>query len=64
MVTAMDEIEELVNGLRNQDHNYAYQCLKQLEEECGHSNTVYPILIFSQKCFMTQTHMSEQGASS
>lgn len=39
MVTAMDEIKELVNGLRNQDHNYAYQCLKQLEEECGRSDT-------------------------
>jgi len=46
MVTAMEEIEELVNGLRNQDHNYAYQCLKQLEEECGHSDTVYPYFDF------------------
>ncbi|WP_166433302.1 hypothetical protein [Lacrimispora sphenoides] len=38
----MDKIEELVNGLRNQDNNYAYQCLKQLEEECGSSGAVYP----------------------
>ena len=38
----MDKIEELVNGLRNQDNDYAYQCLKQLEEECGSSDSVYP----------------------
>ncbi len=37
----MEDIQELVAGLRNKDHNYAYQCLNQLESVCISSNAVY-----------------------
>lgn len=36
-----EDIQELVAGLRNKDHNYAYQCLNQLESVCISSNAVY-----------------------
>lgn len=42
----MDKCEEFVNGLRNQDNNYAYQCLRKLEEEYFHSDAVYPYFDF------------------
>lgn len=38
----MNEIKELVNGLRNKDNTKAYECLKQLESESSSSDAVYP----------------------
>lgn len=38
----MNKIKELVNGLRDKDDKYAYQCLKQLERESLSSDIVYP----------------------
>jgi hypothetical protein len=37
----MEDIQELVVGLTNEDHNYAYQCLNRLESVCISSNAVY-----------------------
>lgn len=37
----MDEIEKLVENLTSKDNNYAYKCLKQLEEVSEMSNSVY-----------------------
>ncbi len=42
----MNNIQELVNGLRNNDNKYAYQCLKQLESESVSSDIVYPYFDF------------------
>lgn len=38
----MNDIQELVSGLRDKNDKYAYQCLKQLELESLNSDTVYP----------------------
>ncbi|MFV0239652.1 MAG: SufBD protein [Lacrimispora sphenoides] len=58
----MDKIEELVNGLRNQDNNYAYQCLKQLEEECGSSGAVYPYLdVFTEMLHDPNSYVRTRG---
>ncbi|BCN30805.1 SufBD protein [Anaeromicropila herbilytica] len=38
----MNNINELVEGLRDKDNKYAYQCLKQLESESMSSELVYP----------------------
>ncbi|WP_313580171.1 SufBD protein [Lacrimispora sp.] len=58
----MDKIEELVNGLRNQDNNYAYQCLKQLEEECGSSGTVYPYFdVFTEMLHDPNSYVRTRG---
>jgi len=37
----MDNIHELVYGLRDKDNDYAYQCLKQLQAEGSNSDKVY-----------------------
>lgn len=37
----MDNIQELVCGLRNKNNEYAYQCLKQLTSESMNSDRVY-----------------------
>ena len=37
----MDNIHELVYGLRDKDNDYAYQCLKQLQAESSNSDKVY-----------------------
>ena len=37
-----DNTCELIDGLRNRDNKYAYECLKQLEDRCNDANTVYP----------------------
>lgn len=37
----MIDIQNLVDGLINGEHKYAYQCLKQLEDESNHSCEVY-----------------------
>lgn len=58
----MDKIEELVNGLRNQDNNYAYQCLKQLEEECGSSDAVYPYFdVFTEMLHDPNSYVRTRG---
>jgi len=58
----MDKIEELVNGLRNQDNNYAYQCLKQLEEESGSSGTVYPYFdVFTEMLHDPNSYVRTRG---
>ena len=38
----MQDIQELIAGLRDKNDKYAYQCLKQLELECLNSDAVYP----------------------
>lgn len=40
----MNNIQELINGLKDKDNSFAYQCLKQLESESERSNVVYPYL--------------------
>lgn len=40
----MNNIQELLNGLKDKDDKYAYQCLKQLEAESMSSDTVYPFI--------------------
>lgn len=58
----MNEIEKLVNGLRNQDNNYAYQCLKQLEEECGSSDAVYPYFdVFTEMLHDQNSYVRTRG---
>ncbi|SET99389.1 hypothetical protein [Lacrimispora sphenoides] len=58
----MDKIEELVNGLRNQDNNYAYQCMKQLEEECGSSDAVYPYFdVFTEMLHDPNSYVRTRG---
>ncbi|MDD4493354.1 MAG: SufBD protein [Eubacteriales bacterium] len=42
----MDNIQEIVYGLRNKDDKYAYQCLKELESASMDSNIVYPYFDF------------------
>lgn len=37
----MDNIQELVYGLRDKNNEYAYQCLKQLQSESINSDIVY-----------------------
>lgn len=37
----MSTVQELVNGLRDKNEKYAYQCLKQLEAESMNSDAVY-----------------------
>lgn len=37
----MGDIQKLVDGLRDQNDQYAYQCLKQLESESIKSDVVY-----------------------
>jgi hypothetical protein len=41
VVNVLEDIKELVAGLRNKDDKYAYQCLKQLEYESTGSDAVY-----------------------
>ncbi len=38
----MNDIQELVSGLKDKNDKYAYQCLKQLELESLNSDAVYP----------------------
>ncbi|MGL6220371.1 MAG: SufBD protein [Lacrimispora sphenoides] len=58
----MNKIEELLNGLRNQDNNYAYQCLKQLEEECGSSDAVYPYFdVFTEMLHDPNSYVRTRG---
>jgi hypothetical protein len=58
----MDKIEVLVNGLRNQDNNYAYQCLKQLEEECSSSDAVYPYFdVFTEMLHDPNSYVRTRG---
>ncbi|WP_312426163.1 SufBD protein [Lacrimispora sp.] len=60
----MDKIGELVNGLKNQDHNYAYQCLKQLEEECGSSDAVYSYFeVFTEMLHDPNSYVRTRGIS-
>lgn len=40
----MNNIQELVNGLKDKDDKYAYRCLKLLETESINSDTVYPYI--------------------
>ena len=37
----MSDLQELVDGLRNKNNKYAYECLKQLESESMKSDAVY-----------------------
>lgn len=37
----MDNIQELIDGLKGKNDKYAYQCLKQLESESMKSDAVY-----------------------
>lgn len=38
----LNNIRELVEGLKHSNNNYAYRCLKQLEDESINSSAVYP----------------------
>lgn len=41
-VNSVCDIQNLVNGLKHSDDKYAYECLKQLEDESNNSSVVYP----------------------
>lgn len=56
------DIESLVNGLINSDDRYAYQCLKQLEDESVKSSAVYPYFdLFVEMLDNTNSYIRTRG---
>lgn len=58
----MNDIQELVSGLRDKNDKYAYQCLKQLELESLNSDTVYPYFdLFSAMLDDSNSYIRTRG---
>ncbi len=58
----MNDIQELVSGLRGKNDKYAYQCLKQLELESLNSDTVYPYFdLFSAMLDDSNSYIRTRG---
>lgn len=56
------DVESLVNGLISSDDKYAYQCLKQLEEESARSSVVYPYFdLFAEMLDNTNSYIRTRG---
>ncbi len=56
------EIKNLVNGLMNSDDKYAYQCLKQLEDESAQSSAVYSYFdLFAEMLNNTNSYIRTRG---
>lgn len=56
------DIEHLVNGLISSDNKYAYQCLKQLEEESARSSRVYPYFdLFAEMLDNASSYIRTRG---
>lgn len=58
----MNDIQELVYGLRDKNDKYAYQCLKRLELESMASNAVYPYFnLFSAMLGDSNSYIRTRG---
>lgn len=56
------DIQNIVDGLVNGEHKYAYQCLKQLEDESNHSCDVYRFFdIFASMLDNTSSYTRSGG---
>ncbi len=56
------DIKSMVNGLMNSDDKYAYQCLKQLEEESSQSSIVYSYFdVFVEMLNNTNSYIRTRG---
>jgi hypothetical protein len=58
----MNNIQELVDGLKDKNNKYAYQCLKQLEFESMNSDVVYAYFdIFATMLDDTNSYIRTRG---
>ncbi|MEG1390244.1 MAG: SufBD protein [Angelakisella sp.] len=58
----MLDIQSLVNGLMNSDDKYAYECLKQLEDESKRCSDVYPFFeTFAEMLDSTNSYIRTRG---